>query len=234
MAKMYGLFGSIKGKVADVVMSVRNGNQIVRKYQPMVYNPSTQGQVAARAKLKLISQLSAAMGSVIAIPRLGIVSARNQFTKVNYPAVTFNDTSDPQTAEVNLSDIKLTKSLVYLPALTSTVNENEATVQLGAEDIDVDKVVYNVFQITQSKEIRLVSSQIVSTAGTFPATVNINPARKFVCYAYGIRLNSAAARARFNNISANDATLVASLIANNTLADSDITLTETRFVDVNP
>ena len=234
MAKMYGLFGSMKGKVADVVMSVRNGNQIVRKYQPMVYNPSTAGQVAARAKLKLISQLSASMGSVIAIPREGIVSPRNLFTKVNFPAVSFIDSADPQVASVDLSAIKITKSSVYLPNLTATVADSNATIALASSSTDIDRMVYNIFTVTSTNELRRFTSVVVSEGPTFSTTVAYNPALKYVVYAYGIRLNSDAARARFDNMTVGSATLVASLITSRVLTESDITLTETRFADVNP
>ncbi len=234
MAKIYGLFGSMKGKVADVVMSVRNGNQIVRKYQPMVYNPSTQGQVAARAKLKLISQLSAVMGRVIAMPRMGIVSARNQFTKVNYPSVTYNSSSDPQTADIQLSAIKLTKSNVFLPSLSATVNGNNVTVELTQPENDIDKVVYAFFQVTPSKELLLVSDYLISSGGTFQVTGNINPSQKYIAYAYGIRINNDSARAKFAKLDADGATLVTSLITNRVITESDVTLTETRFVELNP
>ena len=234
MAKIYGLFGSMKGKVGDVVMSVRNGNQIVRKYQPMVYNPSTQGQVAARAKLKLISQLSAQMGSVIAMPRVGIVSPRNLFTKVNYPLVSFVNSTDPQKAQVELSAIKLTKSNVFLPPVQVTLEENIATTQLSENADDLDRVIYCFFIVTPSNGLRLASAQIVTTGPTFQKRGPINLEEKYVVYAYGIRLNSDTARAKFAEITTDDATLVASLVSSRVLNENDITLTETQFAVMNP
>ena len=113
MAKIYGLFGSMTGKVADVVMSVRNGEQIARKYQPIVTNPNTPAQVEARAKLKLMSQLSAVMASVIAIPRKGNVSSRNGFVKKNYQSLTYAS----QQADIALANVQLTDSVVAMPSI---------------------------------------------------------------------------------------------------------------------
>ena len=53
MAKMYGFSGKVTGKKGDAVFAVRNGEQIIRQYNPIVANPSTQKQVDARAALKL-------------------------------------------------------------------------------------------------------------------------------------------------------------------------------------
>lgn len=226
----------MKGKVADVVMSVRNGNQIVRKYQPMVYNPSTAGQVAARAKLKLLSQLSASMGKVIAMPRMGIVSPRNQFTKENYAAVTYATSAEQATASIDLASVKLTKSSVYLPDLRYSFDSDNTHAQfsLNAEFTEVDKVVYCLFSVGANNEVRLVNSLVASDSSTSfrtpmsPIVVNA----KNIVYAYGIRLNSDAARAKFTSLGVDDATLIASLIASRVLTEADVTLTETKFVEL--
>lgn len=222
----------MKGKVGDVVMSVRNGNQIVRKYQPMVFNPSSQGQIEARAKLKLISQVSAAMGPVIAMPRLGVVTPRNQFTKVNYAALSFNSTADPQVATVNLSAIKLTKSSVFLPSLSASYSEGSAVIELNLPSTDVDKVVYCVFQVTSTSELRYVSSIVATSGPNFRVTEPFAAGSKLVVYAYGIRINSDSARAKFDNMTVASATVIASLLTSRALTEADVTLTETRFAEI--
>lgn len=222
----------MKGKVADVVMSVRNGNQIVRKYQPMVYNPSTPGQVAARAKLKLLSQLSASMAAIIAMPKMGLVSPRNQFTKVNYSAASYNEASDPQTASIALADVKITKSSVFLPALSVSASGTEGTASLANTEEDLDKVVYCYFAVLPNQSLRLARTSVVSTGGNFTDTFPTTVGYKYAIYAYGIRINSEAARARFENLGVNDATRIASLIASRVITESDITLTETRYASL--
>lgn len=235
MAKIYGLFGAMTGKLADTVMSVRNGEQIARKYQPVVFNPSTPAQVAQRAKLKLISQLSAVMAPVIAIPRQGSVSSRNLFTKVNFPLTTFADSE----AEVTLSSVQLTKSAVGLSNIIVERNENEITASLltstlsasgDIPTIGISRVVYAMFVKGSDSKLRFVDSRVVSAPGTnnefaasFPLT-NL----EIVVLAYAVRDNTEAARATFGNLTTVTAETVASLLVNRALLESDVTVTETR------
>lgn len=230
MAKIYGLFGSMKGKVADVVMAVRNGEQIVRKYQPVVSNPNTTGQVESRARLKLMSQLSAVMAPVIAIPRQGAISPRNLFTKENYRLSSYAD----ETATIALESIQLTKSVVALPAIGASVEGNTLTVGLGVPDPELSRVVYAVFAKELNNRLRFVASKVQNTAGTpgtFETTFQLSQgSRPMVVYAYGVRDNSDAARVIFGNMETPNATTVAQLVVSRTLTSADITLTETRGV----
>ena len=232
MAKIYGLFGTMKGKVADVVMSVRNGEQIARRYQPVVYNPSTPAQVATRAKLKLLSQLSAVMAPVIAIPRVGTVSSRNMFTKENYPLSTF--TTDQ--ADITLANVQLTKSVVDLPNVTAT--RESSNLQVGLEAItapvDVNRVVYSVFAKDANSKLRLIGSAVATTAGNNNTWTTTLPAvgAELVVYAYGIRDNTERARATFGNMETVTAETVAKLIVTRSLLESDVTATITRGIVV--
>lgn len=229
MAKIYGLFGSMTGKLADTVMSVRNGEQIARKYQPVVYNPSTPAQVAVRAKLKLMSQLSAVMAPVIAIPRVGAVSSRNRFTAVNYNKTTYTN----DTADITLVDVQLTKSVVALPAIVATRSGSAINIELASE-ANVDRVVYAVFAKQADNTLRYVTSSVISTPGQdskFPydPVVGTEP---MVVYAYGVRDNTEAARVTFGNMQAVTAETVAKVVTSRTLLESDITLTETQGSEV--
>lgn len=220
----------MQGKVADVVMSVRNGEQIVRKYQPVVSNPSTEAQVEARAKLKLVSQLSAVMAPVIAFPKQGIVSSRNLFTKENYRSTTYAN----EQADIDLVGIKLTKSQVFLPAVSATRTTDNIAVTLGSGAQDLDHVVYAMFAKETNGDLRLYQTTVVNTPGTGNNWLwqvgNIQ--REVVVYAYGIRVNSETARAYFGNMQVASAESVAKLIVRRVLTESDVTLTETRAVAV--
>ena len=217
------------GKLADTVMSVRNGEQIARKYQPVVYNPSTPAQVAVRAKLKLMSQLSAVMAPVIAIPRVGAVSSRNRFTAVNYNKTTYTN----DTADITLVDVQLTKSVVALPAIVATRSGSAINIELASE-ANVDRVVYAVFAKQADNTLRYVTSSVISTPGQdskFPydPVVGTEP---MVVYAYGVRDNTEAARVTFGNMQAVTAETVAKVVTSRTLLESDITLTETQGSEV--
>lgn len=235
MAKIYGLFGSMTGKLADVVMSVRNGEQIARKYQPVVFNPNTPAQIAVRAKLKELSQLSAIMAPVIAMRREGSVSARNLFTKKNFPAVNFEN----DTATVDLLSIKLTKGIVALPEIILSREETTLTARLtGSPSLDVNRVVYACFVRDLYNNLRYMGSRVVSDAGTnntYDTTfTGISTSLSAVVYAYAVRENSEAAKVIFGDTHVDSAEMVAKLIASSTLTESDVTLTETRANISNP
>lgn len=227
MAKIYGLFGPMKGKVADVVMAVRSGEQIVRKYQPIVSNPSTSAQVAARAKLKLMSQLSAVMAPVIAIARQGIVSSRNMFVKTNYGNATYAN----NTADIPLTSIKLTRSVVSLPDLIVTRQTgNSVSVSVFGGD-QLSRVVFAAFAKQPDGTLTLSDTKVVSvpeSAGTFSALLTVFRTYEGVVYAYGVRDNTDAARARFGDMQAITAETVAKLIVTRVLTEADVTLTETK------
>ena len=227
MAKIYGLFGSMTGKLADTVMSVRNGEQIARKYQPIVYNPSSAAQVAARAKLKLMSQLSAVMAPVIAIPRVGSVSSRNQFVKLNYKEATYSD----DTAQVNVANIKITRSVVSLPELAIDRSGEAATVSLAVGASGLSRVVYAVFARQTDNSLRMVGSYVVTDGGAdnvYGQSVSLGTTGEVYVLGYGVRDNTQAARAAFGNLEVLTGEEVAKLIVQRTLTDADITLTETR------
>lgn len=235
MAKIYGLFGSMTGKVADVVMAVRNGEQIARKYQPVVSNPSTPAQMATRAKLKMLSQLGAVMGSVIAMPKQGSVSARNIFTKVNFPKATFSD----NTANIALDQVDLTNGILALPGITATPAESSVAVSLGGAAPDLDRVVYCLFRKIND-ELFYVTSTIVETPGAgsnFAGSLEtpfVATSATLVAYAYGVRDNNDRARGVFGNLTTPSASSVAQLITSRVLTLNDISLTETRAALLNP
>lgn len=224
MAKIYGLFGAMTGKVADAVMVVRNGEQIVRKYQPVVTNPQTAAQVAARAKLKLMSQLSAIMSPVIAIPKMGGVSSRNMFVKENYALSSYSSS----TASINFADIQLTKSVVSLPAVSALRGESLITLSI-VETPMVDRVVYAVFEKLPNNSLRLVTTKTSAVDPDNPngATSVPNIPAPLVIYAYGIRLNSDKAKAVYGNVEAPTAEVFARLVVTRTLTEVDVTLTST-------
>lgn len=227
MAKIFGLFGSMTGKLADVVMSVRNGEQIARKYQPVVFNPSTPAQVAQRAKLKLLSQLSAAYAPIIAIKRRGSVSARNLFTKRNFEFAGYAN----QQADITLADVQLTNSAVPLAGFRVDRSGDSMNLEL-TDDMgnNLDRVVYVVVKKTSGQELIIANSKVVEFsegAGTFPTTMP-KVSGAIVVMAYGIRLNTEAARIAFGNMTAPTAQEVARLLVTMTNADTALTFTETR------
>lgn len=230
MAKIYGLFGAMTGKVADVVMVVRNGVQVARKYQPVVSNPSSPAQVASRARLKLLSQLAHVMASVIAMSREGIVSARNLFVKSNYPDSQFSN----NTASINLAGIKLTNGVLSFPAVTGSATASSISVALSQAVEDITKVVYAIFRKEADGTLRLIRTSVISEAsdsGLYPYSPSVTGGGNFLVLAYGIRENTERARTTFGDMQVLTAETVAKLIATRTLTKEDVSLTETKGLE---
>lgn len=229
MTKIYGLFGSMTGKLADTVMTVRNGQQIARKYQPVVYNPSTAAQVEQRAKLKLISQLSASLADMIAFRREGSVSARNIFTKKNFAKATYatNQASFP------IDQVDLTGGVLECVASIATGdNALDATVFIP---VNVKRVVY-AFYAVEDQRLRLLSNGVETNSGSPSVTVSYSgiPTVPVFFVAYGIRENTDAARAKFENMEVENVTPAATLDVVRTLSVTDVTLTATATARFNP
>lgn len=212
------------------MFAIRNGEQILREYNPSPMNPSTPDQVEARAKLKLISQLSAVMAPVIAIPRQGAVSSRNMFTKVNYKLAIYSDNE----ADIALEDVQLTKSVVGVPNLTSSRTGGEVTVSLARAELGISRMVYAFFIRESDNKLRFVDAAVVNEAGVsnnYPATVDVKTTMGVTVLAYGVRDNTEAARAYFGDLTVT-AENIAKVVTSRRLTESDITLTETRGINV--
>lgn len=216
------------GKLADTVMSVRNGEQIARKYQPVVFNPSTPAQVAVRAKMKLMSQLSAILSPFIAMRRVGTVSARNLFVKKNFRLTSYSN----GTASIELNGIQLAASSVALPPVVVARLENNEGIEAHIDSPrpeGIDHVVFVFLEKQADDKLRVMESVLAeepATSGYFKAEVD-NTSNSVVVLAYGIRVNSESARAIFSDLEAPSAETVAKLVATSSLTENDVTLTQT-------
>ena len=217
------------GKLAGSVFAIRNGETIERAYQPIVANPSTVAQVQSRAKLKLMSQLSAVLAPAIAIKRKGAVSSRNLFTKKNYALAGFADNQ----ATIQLAQVQLTSSVVDMPNINVTREGSTLNVSLATSLNDLDRVVYVILLKDTDNKLRLLTSNVVSRGDTpnFQTTFTLNDSFNLVVYAYGMRDNSDLARATFGDLTAPTAETIAKILTSRVLLDSDVTLTETRGVE---
>lgn len=232
MAKMYGFSGKVTGKKGDAVFQVRNGEQIIRQYNPIISNPRSTGQVAARVKMKLLSQLSAIVGNVVAIPRDGAKTPRNLFTQLNYGLVTVEE----GVGSIELDKLQITKSTTPMVAVTASRGaDNVINAALSADaSAGLEGVVYVLIDVDANKVIHVKGSTQVTTAGTggtfagtLPATAN-----SAVVLAYGIAKLNQKARVAFGNIEGDAAEHVAELVTSRTLTSTDMKLTETVGVEL--
>lgn len=228
MAKQTSLFGKISGKLGAVVFATSGGETISREYNPNVSNPSTQAQVNQRARLKLMSQLSASLAPVLAMQKDGLVSARNQFVKKNFAA----STAIAGAAQITYENLQLTNGNAGLPGIVATrAQESGVSIEL-AEDASaaVSRVVYIMYRKTTEQTLQLVQSVVVEAAGqngTFPASM-IYTEGDLVFFAYGMKDLNANATASYGNMQVADALDVARLFATRKVDSSSYQFTQTR------
>ena len=85
MAKNTSLFGKVSGKIGAVVFSTSGGQTISREYNPHVSNPNTQAQIDQRARMKLMSQLSAALNQRIEDEQISAEEAETLAVPTGFP-----------------------------------------------------------------------------------------------------------------------------------------------------
>lgn len=228
MGKVTSLYGKTTGKIGSIVFSTSGGETIAREYNPHVANPNTQAQVNQRARLKLMSQLSAAMAPVIAIPKKGLVSARNQFTKLNFE----QSMAQNGVAQITYENIQLTNGNLGLPTIEAARAQGSGISINLAEDasLSVDRVVYILYRKTSEQRLQYVTSVVAEAAGTngtYPATLPYTEG-DIVLYAYGMRDTSESASAKYGNMQVANAVDVARLTAYRNISSEDYQFTETR------
>lgn len=228
MAKSTGIDGKASGKLGARVYAVSCGEQVIREYNGNVKNPSTTSQVAVRSKLKLASQIAAAVAPVIAIPRQGLKSPRNLFIKKNHGLIIVSGSE----AQVSYENLQLTNGSTSLPALNVTrVADTSITVKLvSAAPADISRVVYAIFIKTGEEKLQLVASGVSSTPGADRDFQKVfsDFDGDVVVYAYGMKDLTANATAKYNNYTVQNGVDVAGLISSRKLNQSDIALSQTR------
>lgn len=228
MGKVTSLYGKTTGKIGSIVFSTSGGETIAREYNPNVSNPNTMAQVNQRARLKLMSQLSAALAPVIAIPKQGLVSSRNAFTKINFE----NSMAQNGIAQITYENVQLTNGSLGLPTLEASRAQGSGISINLAEDASmaVSRVVYILYRKTSEQKLQFVTSLIVEGAGVngnFPATLPYTEG-DIVLYAYGMRDTSESASAKYGNMQVANAVDVARLTAVRSISSEDFQFTETR------
>lgn len=229
MAIQQSLFGKINGKIGGVVFSTSGGIQITREYNPNVANPNTQAQVNQRARMKLMSQLSAVMAPVITMQKMGLVSARNQFTKRNFG---YSYVSEGE-AQISYENIQLTQGNAALPAIVFVNDGAVRSLQLEqAADASVSRVVYIIYRKTAEGKLQYVQSFVNEYPGDDGKFNQIVPSAiandNFVFYAYGMKDMNAKATAQYGELNVTTANDLATLVASRKISMTDFQFTQTR------
>lgn len=226
--KLHGIGGVGTGKLGSMVYSVRNGQQIVRQYNPIVANPSTAAQVEARSKMKLMSQLAAIVAPVIAINAEGLKSKRNLFISRNYQLAGYQE----ETAQIDMASVQLTKSNTAFPDFeVDRSNGQSIAVHLSEDATNLfDRVIYCAVISQADGSLRLWDDVLVTEAGAgglFPATLPYTP-NAIAIYGYGIRANNDDAKAAYANLKSGDAGKLAEILTSRNATLAAITISETK------
>ena len=224
--KLQGFLKGV-GKIENIVVSQMGGVSIARAYQPNVKNPSTLSQVNQRARLKLASQLAAALAPVIAMAKNGLISGRNQFIAKNMPWIS----ADSGVAQVSYENLQLTNGTIGLPAISISRDSDALIVKLADNaETAVSQVVYVVYHKNSENTLQLVDSKIQNSAGSDGSfeTMFKAPSGDVVVFAYGMKALSGAASAKYGSYQVQTATDIASLVGTRKLSAGDFQFTKTR------
>lgn len=222
--KLSGIFGKGSGKVGSSVFAVSGGEQIVREYNPKVSNPSTDAQVEQRAKLKLLSQVAAALAVIIAFAKKGLVSARNQFISANYPLAYFEENQ----AKITIQELDLTGGVEALPI---PVRGEGGVYELEeSAKADIDAVMYAGVSQDENEKLVIIDSQLITAPGetrTFPVTILGLVVNDYL-FAYGVKFSNKSDKVRYENYIAASNVNIATLDVIKSMAMSGATFTQTK------
>lgn len=227
--KLQGFLKGV-GKIENIVVSQMGGVSIARAYQPNVKNPKTEKQVDQRARLKLASQIAAAMSPVIAIPKNGLVSARNAFIKKNMDLITAME----GTAQMMFAKIQLTNGSIPLPPLKASFSDNGYfSFGLTSDPGDsISRMVYCLFKKNADGKLEFYKSYVTENP-TNDKDYLMGEDKlqgEIVVYGYGIKDLSTSAKVKYDSYDIASGADIAKLVSTRTMNASDYQFTKTNGV----
>ena len=237
MGKVTSLYGKTTGKIGSIVFATSGGETIAREYNPHVANPNTQAQVNQRARMKLMSQLSAALSPVLAMQKEGLVSKRNKFVAKNFGACYALNGE----AQITYENVQITEGNTALPALIAEggIEGDIMTIGVGISSnpsAQISRVVYCLFRKTAEGKLEYVSSAICETrngqSSYFEQAFSLLPVAEYVIFAYGMSDTSERASAEYGNLNVVTASDLARLVATRAISYQDYQFTQTRAITI--
>lgn len=235
MGKVTSLYGKTTGKIGSIVFSTSGGETIAREYNPHVANPNTSAQVDQRARMKLMSQLSASLAQSLAYTKDGLVSARNKFVKRNFE----NTYALNGLAQCSYENLQLTEGNLGLPGIGVAAEVNQGIRTIGAGLVEepsanVSRVVYNVYVKTEEGKLSffksVISTERLTQNTIFGMSIVNVPNGDLVIYAYGMIDTSESATARYGELNVVTGSDLAKLVASRSISYTDYQFTQTRGV----
>ena len=183
----------MSGKMGSVVFRVRQGEQIVTQYNPIVKNPNTPAQSTQRGSFKLMSQVAAAMASaIINRPARQGQSPRNRFVQQNFPLVE----GDATNAKIAMQNLQITSSSAYL----GNIQQHEGAVTIDYIPSNVTKVRFvEISYPSAGDTTRPVISKMVDV-DVMEETAEFTGSPNSTILAYGMIPTSGAAKVTLDNM----------------------------------
>lgn len=239
MGKVTSLYGKTTGKIGSIVFATSGGETIAREYNPHVANPNTQAQVNQRARMKLMSQLSAALAPVIVMQKEGLISKRNKFTSKNFKASYALNGE----AQITYENVQITEGNTSLPALVAEGIAAEGAFALGVglianPSVAISRVVYCLFRKTAEGKLEFVDSQIITSRSSVTPSIYFQASwtglavAEYVVLAYGMSDTSERASAQYGNLNVSTASDLARLVATRSISYQDYQFTQTRGITI--
>lgn len=239
MGKVTSLYGKTMGKIGSIVFSTSGGQTIAREYNPHVANPNTMAQINQRARMKLMSQLSASLAPIIVMQKDGLVSKRNKFTKKNFDACYALNGE----AQITYENVQITEGNTSLPPLFANAGVNAETglaeIKVGLTyepSANISRVVYCLFMKSAEGKLEYQTSVIetnrTGSNGFFGTTFPWIEGKEFVVFAYGMSDTSERATAEYGNLNVVTASDLARLVATRSISYQDYQFTQTRAITI--
>lgn len=234
MGKVTSLYGKTMGKIGSIVFSTSGGQTIAREYNPHVANPNTTAQVNQRARMKLMSQISASLAPSLAYTKSGLVSSRNKFVKRNFgSSYALNGV-----AQCSYENLQLTEGNLGLPGIVAAAGTAQGSRYLNLmfteePSKNISRIVWTVYSKSEEGKLNYITSVVNSTRqeveGTyFYTNIQNVPEGDLVIYAYGMIDTSESATARYGELNVVTGSDLARLVATRSISFSDYQFTQTR------
>lgn len=226
--KLNSANGKGSGKCGDAIYQIVGGVQIKRSYRASIANPSTEGQVRQRSKIKLAAQLGASLAPVIAIPAKGLQTYRNRFAKRNMELIEVVD----GVASVNVERLQLTEGTFGIPDVLAWRSDlyGLRCELAGNASGAIDFAFYIVIKKTEDDKLMVVDTMQVNDAGRdgrFQAKFPYYGG-EIIIFVYGVKIRTTQAHAHYADFHINSAEDMASLVLSKRIKALDYRFSYTR------
>lgn len=245
MATMQGITGKLSGKMGSAVFRVREGQQVVAQYNPLVKNPNTTGQQSQRAKFKLMSQLAAVLAPGIGTMGVtkrassGAGTKRNGFMQKNIGLVVTEDTQTGIVAKIPMEQVQLTDSFRPFGEIRAIPSGNNLAVSFYAADSKTKSgrialVGYGTMGVTKSPMLIDEQTFDFDSHGEAQVTYDSLPDGEYTVLAYGYQPSEEVmAKTSLDNIHTPAAGgWIAQINLDQALADGSVAVTMTEGTNV--